>query len=175
MAATSTKRATTRRPAPEPSTEFAHLSLPALRAYRTELTTEESRVSYWRRLVQTRLDVVLAGTGKLRGHSGADRDKLHELLTDERVASRRNALVAVLPTDDVPPLPDLAGLWAEQPEDDYDDARTELMTRLAAAENELSAYRTALHRRIDRTTSELIARSREDPITCLVALPLRRR
>ena len=43
---------------------------------------------------------------------------------------------------------------------------------LRAAEVELSAYRTALHRRIGDATNELIARYREQPGLCLSALPL---
>ena len=41
------------RPRPERNPEFAHLSLTALRAYRQSLTAEESRVSYWRRLISS--------------------------------------------------------------------------------------------------------------------------
>ena len=51
------------RPVPERSTDFAHLSLTALRAYRRTLTHEESRVSYWRRLIQARLDVLRDDSG----------------------------------------------------------------------------------------------------------------
>lgn len=35
---------------------LAHLDLDALREYRQELITEESRVSYWRRILQARID-----------------------------------------------------------------------------------------------------------------------
>ena len=42
---------------------------------------------------------------------------------------------------------------------------------LSTAEAQLSAYRNALHRRITGSTDELIARYREDPGLCLLALP----
>src|SRR3954468_24087552 len=48
------------RTVPERSPEFAHLALEGLRAYRRALTTEEGRVSYWRRIIQARLDLVRA-------------------------------------------------------------------------------------------------------------------
>jgi len=37
-----------------------HLELSALREYRQDLLTEESRVSYWRRILQARLDNAVA-------------------------------------------------------------------------------------------------------------------
>jgi hypothetical protein len=160
-----------RRGAPTRSPEFDSLTLAALRAYRSELSAVESRVSYWRRLVQARLDV-LTGGARMRGGAGADRGQLRDLLSDPREASRRKALVAVIPADDVPPLPNLAELWAELPGDE--DARGALAQRLTCVEKDLSAYRVALHERLDRATSELIARYHENPRACLVALPLQR-
>ena len=52
-----------RRPEPVLSEAYAHLSVDGLREYRRALTDEEHRVSYWRRILQARLDVVEAGTG----------------------------------------------------------------------------------------------------------------
>ena len=48
------------RAVPERSPDFAHLSLDGLRAYRRVLSAEEGRVSYWRRIIQARLDIVRA-------------------------------------------------------------------------------------------------------------------
>ncbi|HMC68705.1 MAG TPA: hypothetical protein VKJ07_06080, partial [Mycobacteriales bacterium] len=48
------------RAVPERSPDFAHLSLDGLRKYRLALSDEESRVSYWRRIIQARLDLVRA-------------------------------------------------------------------------------------------------------------------
>ena len=42
---------------------------------------------------------------------------------------------------------------------------------LTKAEAQLSAYRTALHRRLADATGELIARYREQPELCLTVLP----
>ena len=52
--AASSGRPRGRRPSAVP--HFAHLALDALRAYRQELLAEERRVSYWRRILQARLD-----------------------------------------------------------------------------------------------------------------------
>jgi hypothetical protein len=54
-------------------------------------------------------------------------------------------------------------------------ATTALVADLRLAEAQLSAYRSALHRRIGEATGELIARYREQPDLCLAVLPLERR
>jgi len=69
----------------------------------------------------------------------------------------------------MPILPHLPELWASLATDD-EPGRSELFARLASAESVLSSYREALHRRIDRATADLVARYREDPLQCLVAL-----
>ena len=157
------------RPAPERSSEFSHLSLDALRDYRRTLTSEEDQVSYWRRIIQARLDVLRAGT-----LGTADGEHLRPVLTNERLASSRTALVSVVPADEIPPLPNLAELWDRRVAADDEQGQRELDHDLALAERQLSEYRTALHCRIADATGELIARYREQPALCLTALPLRR-
>jgi hypothetical protein len=141
-----------------------HLELGALREYRQDLLTEESRVSYWRRILQARLDTAV---GRADAHTPAT--KLQSVLAEHQESSRR---LAVLPVHDavaVPPLPDLTVLWESGAGTATDDA---MLVRLAAAEVELSAYRRSLHERLDDATSELIARYREQPTLALCALPL---
>ena len=157
------------RPVPERSADFAHLSLDELRDYRRTLTSEEDQVSYWRRIIQARLDVLRAGA-----LGTVDGEHLRPVLTDDRVASSRTALVSVVPADDIPPLPNLAELWERRVADDDELGQAELDHDLAVAERQLSEYRAALHRRIADATGELIARYREQPALCLTALPLRR-
>jgi hypothetical protein len=156
------------RPVPQRSADFAHLSLDALREFRRTLTTEEAKVSYWRRIIQARLDVVRAGT--LGSSDGAH---LRPVLTDARVAGSRKALLEVVPIDDIPPLPSLAELWERRVEAGDEAGQAELDADLFAAEQQLSAYRKALHARIADATGELIARYRETPSLCLSVLPLR--
>ena len=163
------------KPAPKPvpvrSEEFAHLGLDELRTYRTALQAEEAKVSYWRRVLQARLDLAQVGTE--RGTGGAlDQARLRPLLTDQRVGAGRSALSEVLPVDDIPPLPDLAELWEREIGAGDPDGQRSLQHDLAVAEAQLSEYRAALHRRLGDATGELIARYRELPGLCLSALPL---
>ena len=155
------------RAVPERSPEFGHLSLEGLRAYRRALNTEEGRVSYWRRIIQARLDLVrLAEAG-----GPTTTDNLRGVITEVRVESGRAALQEVIPVDDMPPLPELEGLWAQEPTAD-EEANHRLAVELSKAEAQLSAYRTALHKRLAAATGELIARYREEPTLCLSALPM---
>lgn len=156
------------RPAPARNGAYAHLSIPALRELRRSLTAEEGRVSYWRRILQARLDVVEAATGAREIDAAA----LRPLLSTERVGAGRRALVQVLPVDDIPPLPRLAELWDRQVTPSDGPGTAAFAAELRAAEGQLSAYRSALHRGLGEATGELIARYREQPTLCLSALPV---
>lgn len=160
------RRTAPSRPVPERSQDLAHLGLDELRAYRTALGHEEAQVSYWRRILQARLDLVRTG-------SVIDRDHLRPVLTDSRVLAGRQALVEIVPVDDIPPLPRLAELWDRRVADDDPAGQATLEQDLGEAEAQLSEYRAALHRRMGLATGELIARYREQPALCLSALPLR--
>ena len=163
------------RPAPRPTPvrkgEFEHLTLDALRTYRTALQAEEGNVSYWRRIVQARLDVVREGRTR-GGTRGLDAAALRPVLTDSRIGSGRKAFVQILPVDDIPPLPNLAELWEREVEAEDAAGLVSLESDLSDAEQQLSQYRTALHKRLSDATDELIARYRSDPTTCLSSLPL---
>ncbi len=162
------KAAASARPVPERRPEFSHLTLDGLRAYRRALTAEEGRVSYWRRLIQARLDVV-ADVDVV--HDPASHERFRSVFAESRAASRQ-ALVGIVPVDDVPPLPDLEALWSRELRP-YDASHTvRLLRELSHAELQLSAYRAALHRKLSAATQELIARYREDPTLALTALPL---
>lgn len=160
------QRRPTPRPVPTRSQEHAHLTLDELRSYRSTLSQEEGRVSYWRRILQARLDVLRAGRH-------LDTETLRPVLTDRRVGAGRQALIEILPVDDIPPLPDLAGLWDRLVDLDNADEVLALEADLADAERQLSEYRSVLHARIAAATGELIARYRDDPSQCLSALPSR--
>ncbi|HVE75025.1 MAG TPA: hypothetical protein VNA30_08100 [Mycobacteriales bacterium] len=151
--------------APERQPEHAHLTLAALRDYRRAATTEETKVSYWRRILQARIDVLRAGA--ISPTSGT---QLRPLLTDQRAATR-TALLEVMPADDIPPLPNLPELWERQVDPEDAEGLARLDADLTEAEVQLSSYRRVLHERIDAATSELIARYREEPGLCLTALP----
>ena len=167
-AARASARAAARAQTPHRSPDFAHLDLAGLRELRRALMDEEDRVSYWRRILQARLDTVRAGdTMRI-----ADSDNLAPVLARERMTTGRTALVRVMPADDVPPLPDLARLWSITPDPRDPIATAHLTSQLEGAEAELSEYRQVLHGKLGAATFELIARYHEDPLQCLVALPL---
>ncbi|HVF05357.1 MAG TPA: hypothetical protein VNA20_10980 [Frankiaceae bacterium] len=153
---------------PERSSEFAHLPLLGLRQYRNALTQEENRVSYWRRIIQARLDVVRT----LGNDAGPDLDALRPVLGQERVGAARTALLDIVPVDDIPPLPNLESLWDRDARPGDEAYNAALVADLSNAEQQLSAYRSALHRRLGAATGELIARYRAEPTLCLSALPL---
>ncbi len=155
------------RPEPLRRPQFAHLTLEGLRALRKTLNAEEAQVSYWRRIIQARLDLVKAGSV-----GSTDGAKLRPLLTDARLASSRSALLEIVPVADIPPLPSLAELWDREVDASDAPAMRVLEADLDLAEAQISAYRRALHERIDEATGELIARYRETPSDCLDVLPL---
>ena len=151
---------------PERNVHFDHLSLEDLRQVRADLIDQETRVSYWRRIIQARMDVVRSD---VTDHSPVK--DLAKVLTEATSAHRRLAHMAVLPVDDIPPLPDLAEVWARQVPTNDPPASAKLLADLAAAEDQLSAFRTELFRAIDVATTELIARYREQPLLALQILP----
>ncbi|MGZ4593601.1 MAG: RsiG family protein [Actinomycetes bacterium] len=161
------RRPASSRPEPRRAPELAHLTLQQLRDYRQELASEETRISYWRRILQARLDSVIAPG------DDAALARLRGVLDQHADSSRRLAMLPVATPDDAPPLPNLTALW----ETTLDGAGHEesLVARLAAAEQELSSYRHSLHARLDAATGELISRYRDYPALALGALPLGRR
>ena len=161
-------RAAARAIAPKRAAELSHLTLDGLRAYRTALAAEEDRVSYWRRIIQARLDTVRM----VEGVRAVDASTLKPVLTSARMGRGRSALVRVVPVDDIPPLPNLERLWEALHDAQTPEEHKKLEDDLEAAERELSEYRRALHKRIETASEELIARYRDRPLDCLTALPL---
>ncbi|HEU4514006.1 MAG TPA: hypothetical protein VFR87_12950 [Nocardioidaceae bacterium] len=143
------------------------LTLLQLRAYRRKLADEEDRVSYWRRLVHARLDLLQAESS----HEGPlSLEKLARVLGDTGAGRTRNALVRVRAAEPLPELPVLEEMWVSEV-DPQDPAAVEAaVERLRTAERQLTSYRTALHQRIDEATGELIERYRANPSSALVAL-----
>lgn len=149
-------------PPPTLSEEFSGYSLPDLRRLRAELTDYETRVSYWRRLVQARIDLVQDG------RQPENLDRLAQALADAPSRTRRIANLDLFPPDTVPPLPELAELWQLTPAADQTD---DYLAKLGAIEQQLSSHRRMLHQRIDALHAELIARYRQEPRLALSALP----
>lgn len=150
-----------------PLVGLGDLSLQALRAYRRKLADEEDRVSYWRRLVHARLDV-LAAEASQDGPLGLD--TLARVLGDTGAGRTRNALVRVRAAEPLPDLPVLEEMWVTEVDADDPAAVASAVERLRTAEQQLTSYRNALHQRIDGATAELIERYRQNPASALVAL-----
>ncbi len=149
-----------------PPAGWAELSLADLRLYRRRLAEEEEKISYWRRLVHARLDVLEAESHQERP---LRLDELIRVLGDTGTGRSRTALVNVRAADELPELPVLHDMWVTEL-DPHDKAEVaEAIRRLRSAEAQLTDYRKALHERLDASTTELIARYRENPASALVA------
>jgi hypothetical protein len=149
-----------------PPGSLSRLPLPDLRTYRRQLANEEDKISYWRRLVHARIDVIEAEAHHERP---LRLDELIRVLGDTGSGRTRTALVSVRAADDLPELPVLADMWVTEL-DPHDTAEVaEALRRLRAAESQLTDYRRALHERLDAATGELIDRYRRDPASALIA------
>lgn len=150
------------------SDELAGLALPQLRDYRHQLEAEEDKVSYWRRLVHARIDVLEAESSS---GTTLSIEQLVRVLGDTGTGQSRQALVRVSAAEPLPDLPELADMWVTEV-DPADPTQVEdALGRLRTAEEQLTDYRRALHRRIDEATGELILRYRADPRAALTIIP----
>ena len=151
-----------------PSEELAALDLEQLRSYRQGLEGEEDKVSYWRRLVHARIDVLEAESGT---SAPLSIDDLVRVLGDTGSGRTRRALVRFRAADPLPDLPVLSEMWVTEV-DPHDAGEIEdALERLRTAERQLTAYRRALHDRIDEATRELILRYRANPLAALTVIP----
>lgn len=150
------------------SPHLAGMSLPALRTYRADLQAEEDKVSYWRRLVHARLDMLEAGAAT---DGSLSVEQLVRVLGDTGTGAGRTALSRVRSEDPLPDLPASTDMWVSVIDPHDEQARTEATRRLREAEAQLTAYRHALFERIDEATADLILRYRENPAAALSALP----
>lgn len=152
-----------------PKKTVGEMSFDELRTYRTVLNEEEEKVSYWRRLVQFRLDLIAKQNAKGVHLSTAD---LVKALGSTGTGQRRQQLLSVDAQDELPQLPGLDELWTH-PVDLKDVAGTaRLVKELTAVEVVLSDYRRQLHERVDAATAELIARYKSEPSLSLSLFPV---
>ena len=149
-----------------PPDAWDELSLPELRLYRRRLADEEEKISYWRRLVHARIDVLEAEAHHERP---LRLDELIRVLGDTGTGRARTALVSVRAAEDLPELPVLHDMWVTELDPNDTAEVADAVRRLRGAESQLTDYRRALHERLDQATSELIARYRENPASALVA------
>lgn len=153
---------------PSPRGDLSSLDLPQLRAYRHTLTAEEDRVSYWRRILHARLDVLQA---EARSEEALTFEQLVRALGDTATGARRQAILAATPADVLPELPELEELWSLQADVHDPVSVAAMVDRLRALERQLTAYRRALHERLDHATTQLVDRYRQDPRAALDLIP----
>ena len=138
-------------------------SLDDLRALRESLRSEEQRVSYWRQLVQGRLDLVRGALAQGRPRA----DELARLAASRgRARGRRRSPSATrlsLESLVSSPLAGMEQLWATPIAWDDPEGLARLDRSLVEAEVKLSAYRRALHERIDACTARLVDHYQRDP------------
>ena len=143
-------------------------SLDEIRAMRAECQRHEAALSYFRRLVQGRLDIVGADRRRRQlGHGPSDVSDLIELLPQvlgEHVTAPgpgRPPSPLVPPDDDAltSELDDVVDVAALGSLADLDDAELDaLVERLTALERSVSERRRSLHERIDALQAELARR-----------------
>ena len=154
---------TTRRRVLRRAPELESLSILELRGYREELTAEEWRVSYWSRVLRSRLSQPSPDQARPSPVDDASLARLRPLLAAHRASSRALSRWAV--THAGPGvLPDVEVLWAAPTSE-------ETASRLAAAERALDAYLVSLHERLDAATGELVGRYSDEPALALGVLP----
>jgi hypothetical protein len=149
-----------------PPDALEQLPLEDLRTYRRKLTEEEEKISYWRRLVHARIDVLEAESHHERP---LHLDELIRVLGDTGTGRTRTALVNVRAADDLPELPVLKDMWVTELDPNDTAEVAEAVTRLRSAEVQLTDYRHALHVLLDAATAELIVRYSNNPISALTA------
>lgn len=146
---------------------LSELTLRDLRAYRRRLAEEEDKISYWRRLVHARLDVLDA---EASGHGPRTLAQLGRVLGDTGAGRGRQALVRVRAAEPLPQLPALESVCVDEVDRSDPAAMRRALAALRDVEGRLTSYRRALHGRIEDATGELIRRYREEPALALGAL-----
>jgi hypothetical protein len=93
------------------------------------------------------------------------------VLGDTGTGRSRRALVRVRAAEPLPDLPVLTEMWGTEVDPHDPSQVADALERLRAAEAKLTAYRRALHARLDEATRELILRYRENPLAALSVIP----
>ncbi|GAA3843533.1 aerial mycelium formation protein [Streptomyces coacervatus] len=154
-------------PSGPPEHELAVLNLPELRTLRRDAQREEADLSYVRRLLQGRIDILRAELAR-RSPTGAGSvvERLPEILTDAPARHRSSARHVTLGTPHSEEYGRLATDMLAEVELSDLDARTDLelntaMGRLVRYEQQVSLRRQRLQRTTDDCSGEIARRYRE--------------
>ncbi|MFK4099934.1 aerial mycelium formation protein [Streptomyces sp. NPDC019531] len=160
-------------PPEPPEHDLATLSLPELRTLRRDAQRDEADLSYVRRLLQGRIDILRAELAR-RSPKGAVMDigevsvvaRLPEILTDAPARHRSSARHVTLGTPYSEEYRLLAAEMLAEVELSDLEARTDLelitaMGRLVRYEQQVSGRRQRLQRTADESSGEIARRYRE--------------
>ncbi|MER7988219.1 ABC transporter substrate-binding protein [Streptomyces noursei] len=152
------------RPAGPP--ELSGLSLPELRVVRRDCQQQEADLSYLRRLLQGRIDILRAEIARRTGSHSPLLDRLPEILTDLPSRQRSSARHVTLGTphgeeyrrlaDEMLGEVELSDLTARTDEELHD-----AMGRLIRYERQISQRRQSLQHTTDDCSAEIARRYRE--------------
>ena len=146
--------------------ELGALRLPELRTLRRESQRDEADLSYVRRLLQGRIDILRAELARRRGPEAPVVDRLSEILADAPSPQRSSARHVTLSTPRSAEYRRLAAETLAEVELSDLDARTDeelhtAMGRLVRYEQQVSRRRQRLQRTADDTSAEIARRYRE--------------
>lgn len=146
--------------------EFGGLRLPELRTRRRDAQRDEADLSYVRRLVQGRIDILRAELARRTGHRSPVVDRLSEILTDTPSAHRSSARHVTLTTPRSDEYRQLAAdTLSEVGLSDLgartDDELLAAMGRLVGYEQQVSRRRHRLQRTVDDCSAEIARRYRD--------------
>ncbi|MEU9359369.1 ABC transporter substrate-binding protein [Streptomyces sp. NPDC048301] len=149
-----------------PQPEFGGLRLPELRTLRRDAQRDEADLSYVRRLVQGRIDILRAELARRVDPESPVVDRLSEILADTPSAHRSSARHVTLTTPRSDEYRQLAADTLAEVELSDLDARTdeELLTamgRLVRYEQQVSRRRSRLQRTVDDCSAEIARRYRD--------------
>ncbi|MEV3856161.1 ABC transporter substrate-binding protein [Streptomyces sp. NPDC050095] len=152
-------------PAP-PEHDLADLRLPELRRVRRESQQDEADLSYVRRLLQGRIDILRAELGRRRDPETPVVDRLSEILRDQPTRHRSSARHVTLGTPHSEEFRRLAAeMLAEVELSDLaartDDELHAAMGRLVRYEQQVSRRRQHLQRTADDCSAEIARRYRD--------------
>ncbi|MFF3765575.1 ABC transporter substrate-binding protein [Streptomyces sp. NPDC001922] len=147
-----------------PRHELRELRLPELRALRRESQQEEADLSYVRRLLQGRIDILGAEQGRRAAPESPVVDRLPEILADgpARNRSARHVSLRTPHGEEAQRLAEdmLAEVELSDLESRTDEELHGAMGRLARCEQQLSRRRQQLQRTADDCSAEIARRYR---------------
>ncbi|MFI7383537.1 ABC transporter substrate-binding protein [Streptomyces sp. NPDC049813] len=149
-----------------PRHDLAGLRLPELRRVRRESQQDEADLSYVRRLLQGRIDILRAELGRRRDPEAPVVDRLPEILRDQPTRTRSSARHVTVGTPHSEEFRRLAAEMLSEVELSDLAARTDgelhaAMGRLVHYEQQVSRRRQHLQRTADDCSAEIARRYRE--------------